>query len=366
MPTVYRRLLNVLPRLGFTVTDLGPGAAVVSRARRQVHPLSDRLQLLARARTPVTVEQLDDDAWIVSTRRGAPLAPTRLDDSSWIVGTDRKDPFTAFAASLRASLPRARWTAVPLRSTGAQIVAPREALTKHERTFQLAAADHLCSVHVAAMLRYYDVNCVFDVGANVGQYAKALRRQGYKGRIASFEPVTATFERLSAAAESDPQWHVFNFALGEEESVQSISVDWKSMNSLLPPSEYGQSRYLRFAESRTEEIQVRRLDGVMDKVLDGIDDPRPYLKMDTQGFDLHVFRGAGDRVPEFVGLQSEVAPLRLYEGSPAMRDSLALFEDAGFGVTGMYPVTREPATGRVVEFDCVMMRATAAPDTPMA
>ncbi|MER6969263.1 FkbM family methyltransferase, partial [Streptomyces halstedii] len=162
-------------------------------------------------------------------------------------------------------------------------------------------------------------------------------------------------------AEGDPDWLVFQMGLGREDTSLSIHVGWKSMNSLLPPSDYGKDRYKRFARSRTEEIEVRRLDGMMDKALDGITDPRPYLKMDTQGYDLEVFAGAGERVAEFVGMQSEVAALRLYEGSPRMDEAIALYEENGFEITGMYPVTREEATGRVVEFDCVMVRAAAIP-----
>ena len=52
-------------------------------------------------------------------------------------------------------------------------------------------------------------------------------------------------------------------------------------------------------------------------------DPRPYLKMDTQGDHLEVFGGAGERIAEFVGLQSEVAVLKLYEGSSGMGEAVA-------------------------------------------
>ncbi|MET8468268.1 hypothetical protein ABZY90_25245 [Streptomyces sp. NPDC006422] len=44
-----------------------------------------------------------------------------------------------------------------------------------------------------------------------------------------------------------------------------------------------------------------------------------------------------------------------------MSEALAQYEQEGFEVTGMYPVTRESGTGRVLEFDCVLMRATGTP-----
>ncbi|RNG28281.1 FkbM family methyltransferase [Streptomyces botrytidirepellens] len=326
MQTLYRSLLNVLPRLGVQVLDLGSGTAVLSRRGK---------------RKRVAVGREAD----LVTRGGGRYAVTRVRPDTWVVARGRGDPSGA-------------WTNVRLGDTGAHLLYDAGS---DERTLQLAAATYLCGHHVAGLLEKYQVNCVFDVGANAGQYGRRLRQLGYTGRIVSFEPTEEAFAKLEKAAKDDPEWWVFPFALGREEATQSMHVGWATMNSLLGASDYGKERYRRFAKDRTEEIEIRRLDSVMDKALAGLTDPRPYLKMDTQGYDLEVFAGAGDRIEEFVGLQSEVAVLRLYEGSPAMSEAIAAYEDSGFGITGMYPVTREDTTGRVVEFDCVMMRADAAP-----
>lgn len=328
MQTLYRQVLKLMPRLGVRVTDLGPGTAVVSRRG-------------GRIRT-----RLGPGADLV-TADGGRYAVTDAGQDTWVV---------ARAKAI------GRLRSVRLGDSGARLLLDERA-DGDERRLQLAAAEHLCGRHVAAMLDLYGVNCVLDVGANAGQYARRLRRSGYTGRIVSFEPTADAFERLSRAAEDDPGWRVHHLGLGREDTVASIHTDWNTMNSLLPPSDYGRGRYQRFNRSRTEEIRVRRLDGVLDEALDGIDEPRPFLKMDTQGYDLEVFAGAGDRIAEFVGLQSEVAVLRLYEGSPTMSEAVAAYESSGFEITGMYPVTREAATGRVVEFDCVMVRADAAPRT---
>jgi hypothetical protein len=106
-------------------------------------------------------------------------------------------------------------------------------------------------------------------------------------------------------------------------------------------------------------VPVRRLDHLLDEALAGLSGPRPFLKMDTQGFDVEVFRGLGDRTREFVGLQSEVALMQLYEGMPRLPEALAVYESAGFEISGMYPVNRENRSGRVLEFDCLMVRADA-------
>jgi len=227
------------------------------------------------------------------------------------------------------------------------------------RDLQSLASEFLCHQHVGEMLDLYDVNCVFDVGANTGQYGRELRELGYTGRIVSFEPASAAFERLAEAAAGDPEWRVYRLALGREEGVTAIHTGWDTMNSLLPPSDYGRGRYERFTETRTEEVRVRRLADVMDEALDCIDDPRPFLKMDTQGYDLEVFTGAGKRIDEFVGMQSEVACVPIYDGMPRFPDQWQRYEDAGFEAVGLYPVSFDPSTMRAIEFDLVMVRPEA-------
>ena len=69
-----------------------------------------------------------------------------------------------------------------------------------------AVFDDLQRVQLPALFGMYGVNCVIDVGAHEGEYAKRLRAGGYEGRIVSFEPVPRAFAELERAAADDPDW----------------------------------------------------------------------------------------------------------------------------------------------------------------
>ena len=243
----------------------------------------------------------------------------------------------------------------------AALVIRRRSRRRHWFEREKALTSYAVGEHVAAVLDKYRVNLVLDVGANRGQYAKRLRRAGYRGRIASFEPVPDVFERLRQAAAGDPRWSVHPYALGREDTVTSMHVVPGTLSSVLAPSDFGAERYAQLRAPAAQRVEVRRLDGLLDELTAGLEDPRPYLKLDTQGYDVEVFQGAGERVRHFVAMQSELALMQIYEGMPRLPEALALYEASGFEVTALYPVSRETATARVLEFDCVMVRPDAAP-----
>lgn len=317
MAMLRRRLLGLSARFGLHVTRVAPGAALVARRRG------------------FRVRRLAGNSWLVS--RGRP-----------------RQPQTLSGAAPKGS------KAVPL-TADATLLVRQKKVRQQLWDLQKEWYRFLTPEHVAWILEKYQVNCVIDVGANTGQYARSLRRAGFRGRIASFEPLPHIVEKLRRSAADDPDWLVFPYALGKEATSLPMNVVGGTMSSILPPNEYGSSRYKRFENVHTEDIEVRRLDDVLDEILAGIGAPRPYLKLDTQGYDVEAFAGLGARVREFVGMQSEVALVRIYEGMPRMPQAIETYEDAGFEVTGMFPVSREQSTGRVLEYDCVMVRPEALP-----
>ncbi len=84
---------------------------------------------------------------------------------------------------------------------------------------------------------------------------------------------------------------------------------------------------------------------------------RPFLKMDTQGNDISVARGAGDRLRSMVGLQSELAIKRIYDGQVNYRDAIDYYESLGFTLTGFVPNNLGHFPD-LIEIDCIMYNPT--------
>ena len=77
-------------------------------------------------------------------------------------------------------------------------------------------------------------------------------------------------------------------------------------------------------------VETKPPDALFDEVIAGVNSPRLFLKMDTQGYDLEVVRGALGSLPRVLGLLSEIAAEPAYEGMPLYLELLEVYELPGF------------------------------------
>ena len=215
-------------------------------------------------------------------------------------------------------------------------------------------ANSLLALHLHWLFAAGQVDTVLDVGGHVGEYGVFLRRNGFEGKIVSFEPVQGNFEQLARRSAPDCRWDVVNIALGSEDCTADINVAKStSLSSFFEPSAYALHLFGMEAEvDHVEHVAVRRLDGVLDELLPDWRARCMYLKMDTQGWDLEVLAGATDVLPSTVAFQSEVSVQAIGNGMPSFEESIRDFEKRGFSLSGLFPVSLDPQF-RVVEFDCV-------------
>jgi hypothetical protein len=86
---------------------------------------------------------------------------------------------------------------------------------------------------------------------------------------------------------------------------------------------------------------------------------RPFLKMDTQGFDVKIVKASAHVMREFVGLQSELAIAKLYTDSVDFREAITEYERCGFSLSAFVP-NNAGHFPYLLETDCVMIRSDLA------
>jgi len=205
------------------------------------------------------------------------------------------------------------------------------------------------------ILQTYGINLVIDVGANVGQYGKQLRELGYKGKIISFEPLGSAYKELNDKATIDDLWEVHNYALGNKEETALINIAANSYSSSLlgmlsshinsaPNSKYvGQ-----------EEVQVKTLDAIFPTLSCEAD--KIYLKIDTQGFEKNVLKGAEGALQSIDTIQLEMSLIPLYENELLFDEMYQHLYQKGYRLVAVEPGFTDEKTGQLLQLDGIFHR----------
>jgi FkbM family methyltransferase len=201
------------------------------------------------------------------------------------------------------------------------------------------------------------IDLVFDVGANVGQFAEQLRYAGYVGRIVSFEASSAAHSTLTARARHDANWIVApRRALGEREGTVTLNLAGNSVSSSVLPMlspHVGADLKSRYVGSESTELCP--LDkAAMDFVSES---DHIFLKLDVQGLEDRVLQGARELLPRVQGIQIELSLVPLYEGERLFHPMLHDLEECGYEIWSLLPGFADPRTGRMLQLDAVLFRA---------
>ncbi|MCB1016503.1 MAG: FkbM family methyltransferase [Acidimicrobiales bacterium] len=196
---------------------------------------------------------------------------------------------------------------------------------------------------------------VVDVGANKGQFSRAAATAFPGCRLVAFEPLEAVAAEWRANLADVPGAEIHVCALGGEDGTVAFHPHEYSLSSSVLPlvAGAGAEGGGGAGELAPVEVPVRRLDDVLaDEELRG-----PVLaKLDVQGYELEVLRGAAGTLRRVDALVVELAFEQHYEGQPLFTDLLGALAESGFALDVPIDVRRDE-TGTVVEMDGLFLPA---------
>ena len=177
---------------------------------------------------------------------------------------------------------------------------------------------------------------VLDVGANVGQSVERFRSWFPEATVHSFEPSPSTFSELTRNTARYPNVHRWNCALGARQAELELRENTLSeWSSFLPPGSTGWGEVVR-----TTTVPVTTVDEFCrQNSIEKID----VLKSDTQGYDLEVFKGAGEMFSRnaVTCIYCEIIFSDLYAGVPSFGELYDFLTRSGFVLVSFYDLVYE-------------------------
>jgi|688.fasta_scaffold70354_3 FkbM family methyltransferase len=192
---------------------------------------------------------------------------------------------------------------------------------------------------------------LIDGGANEGQWATRIRRDGYSGRILSLEPGTKAFSKLEFNSKDDPWWDVDSRALGSCEAILPLHLSSNDgMSSSLKRPERHLTEFPSVSFSGLEDVSVTTLESLLQDVTENV-----MVKLDIQGFELEALKGIGVAIDKIVAIELEMTLVPMYRGEASVGRVLVTLETMGFKLFSINEFGKGK-NGSVSYFDVLAIR----------
>lgn len=198
------------------------------------------------------------------------------------------------------------------------------------RNLQLGYID---SLELLEMCRLLGIETIYDIGANVGTWSLLAKSIFPQASIQAFEPLESCREAFlrNTALVDGIDFH--GVALGPDDRVATMHIGAiTDTSSLLPPCDQAD-----FKEAAARELPVRSLDAFV--VANKIPEP-DLLKLDVQGYELEVLKGAPMMLRRAKAVLCEVSFVPLYKGQCLFADVVTFMSLAGFSLRAFAVETR--------------------------
>ena len=208
----------------------------------------------------------------------------------------------------------------------------RRRLAKLRRTpAQSLSLGHIDSLELLELAQRLTISVIYDVGANVGTWCLLAKAIFPQANIHAFEPLPKHHDQflINMTHVTDVELH--RVALGSENEAAVLhETDFSDASSMLELSEAGKKQW-GIQEVEQLPIQLRRLDDYRA----ANDLPWPDLiKLDVQGLELEVLKGARRCIETAKAVISEVSFVEYYRGQCLFHELVNHMAEAGLFISG--------------------------------
>lgn len=179
-----------------------------------------------------------------------------------------------------------------------------------------------------SVLKKIRPDAILDAGANKGQFA-LISKVCFSGvPVLSFEPLPDEIAIFKKIHSDDQIVELFECALGEEKKTATLNLsNRRDSSSLLPIGKLQSEIFSQTHHIGTLEIKLEKLDDFKSHF---VNKHEMLLKIDVQGFELSVLKGAVETLKQCKYVYVECSEVPLYEGQALRKDVEAFLCSQGF------------------------------------
>lgn len=210
------------------------------------------------------------------------------------------------------------------------------------------------SLQLVKCLEHFDIDLLFDVGANTGQFAEEVVNYGYKNTIVSFEPLSIAYKKLLKNSANYINWHVHErCAIGNYDGNTFINISQNSVSSsILEMTKYHSDASIDSMYIGKEEVKIFKIDSI----IDNYNFRNAFLKIDAQGFENFVIEGSLNSINKIKGILCEISLIELYKGQLLWKEMIIKFENLGFKLWAIQKGYSDPRNGQTLQLDLIFFR----------
>lgn len=183
---------------------------------------------------------------------------------------------------------------------------------------------------------------VYDVGAHDGKFAIACLQEWPECVVHSFEPLRG----IATALPERWRWH--RVALGSTPGTVTMNRNaFRPASSILTMTDLHRQAFPYTAESEPVDVEIETLDGF----LYARSGSPVLLKIDVQGYELEVLRGAGAALHIADAVLVETNHQELYLGASTPLQLASHLAGYGFEWVATLDVLRDPESGELLQTD---------------
>ncbi len=223
-----------------------------------------------------------------------------------------------------------------------RVMAPMARAQFDELAHFYTKAPHLILGLKKLAARGLDPKVIVDGGAFEGQWSTMVHEVWPGAKKIMLEANPAKEAPLkAAAARIGAEAHIA--LLGPEDGIETNYYVMEKGSSVLPENSP--------PDRETRTIPTCRLDTLLKDV--HVD----FLKLDVQGFEIEVFKGAPEVLRQAQAVLVEVSLLEINAGAPLMSDVVVFMKDKGFEILDILEIHHRPLDGATNQVDLLFAPA---------